>query len=118
MINPRIDLLLAASAGLVAIVGAKIYRTQADETVAAPYVVWSIISGSPENNLSDLPEVDEGRIQVDCYSLSQSEARRMCDYCVTAIESSFHIIFGPVESREDDTKLWRWSFDLTSFTNR
>lgn len=116
--TPRIDNLLASSSGLVAIVGGRIYRTQADDNALAPYVVWSIITASPENNLSDLPEVDEARIQIDCYSLSQSECRRMSEYAMGVVEPTYHVIFGPTEDKETDTKLWRWSFDLTSFTNR
>lgn len=113
----RIQSILTA-ADVTAIVGTKIYRTQADETVAAPLVVWSIISASPENNLSASPEVDEARIQVDCYSAAQVQAKTLCDACVAAIEGTFHVVFGPVESRDTDTKLWRWTFDCTAFTNR
>jgi hypothetical protein len=115
---PRVDLILGAASGVTNIVSQKIYRTMAEETAVAPYVVWGIVSAAPENNLASDPEVDEARIQVDCYSLSQSQARTLCYAAVAALEPYYHVIFGPSETREDDTKLWRWMFHVTTFTNR
>lgn len=121
--TPDVYRVLRSSSALVAIVGEKIYRTVAPEnqdgtTVAAPYVVWSIVSALPENNLSDLPDTDNARIQIDCYSLKQVQARQMCDAAQAAIEAVTHVVFGPAETREDDTKLFRWTFDSSWWTPR
>lgn len=55
---PDVYGVLSGAPALTAIVGKRIYRTQADENAAAPYVVWSIVSAVPEINLSELPETD------------------------------------------------------------
>ena len=98
----------------------RIYRTEADEKAVAPYVVWTIVSGVPENQLSGVPETADARIQVDTYSLSQSQSRQMCDLAQSAIEAAdaANVIFGPIESREPDTKLWRWQFDASVWIYR
>lgn len=97
----------------------RVYRTKAAENAAAPYAVWTIVSGVPENQLSGAPETDNARIQIDTYSLSQSQSRQMCELAQAAIETtSANVIFGPTETREPDTKLWRWSFDSSFWTNR
>lgn len=98
----------------------RVYRTQADENAAAPYAVWTIVSGIPENQISGAPETDNARIQFDFYSLSQSQSRQMCGLAQAAIEdlNAANVIFGPVESRETDTKLWRWNFDISWWSNR
>lgn len=97
-----------------------IYRGQASEDAIAPYVVWTIVSGVPENNVSGAPETDNARIQIDCYSDSQPQARQMAYAAMGAVEadSRANVIFGPVESRETNTKLWRWQFDSSWWSNR
>lgn len=106
-------------AALTSITGCAVYRTQAIEGAVAPYVVWTIVSTVPENQISGAPETDNARIQVDTYSLSQSQSRQMCDLAQAAIEAtSANVIFGPTETREDETKFWRWSFDSSWWTSR
>ena len=120
---PDIHAVLSGSGALTAIVGQKIFRTAAPETlnsvrVEAPYVVWSIVDSFPENNLSELPETDNSRIEIDCYSKSQAQSKAMCDAAQAAIEAVTHIIAGPLERKEDDTKLWCMFFDASFWTDR
>jgi hypothetical protein len=99
----------------------KIYRTQAAEGAVAPYAVWTIVSGIPENQISGAPETDNARIQFDFYSPqdNQRQAKQMCDLALAAVEAtSANVIFGPTETREADTKYWRWSFDASYWTSR
>jgi len=44
----------------------------------------------------------------------------MCDLAQSAIEAAdaANVIFGPIESREPDTKLWRWQFDASVWIYR
>lgn len=102
----------------VASITPRVYRTEADENAAAPFVVWTIVSGLPENNISDRPDTANARIQIDCYSLDQSECRRLMGLALAAVEGVTNVIFGPIESREPDTKLWRWIFDASFWFNR
>jgi hypothetical protein len=104
---------------LASISGCAVYRTQAIEGAVAPYAVWTIVSAVPENQISGAPETDNARIQIDTYSKTQSQSRQMCELAQAAVEATAaNVIFGPTETREADTKLWRWSFDSSWWNNR
>jgi hypothetical protein len=117
---PRVDLILGAASGVTNIVGAKIYRTQAPQDTIPPYVVWGTVSAAPENNLASDPETDEARLQIDCYVTKDSQAQGVAlnKAAVAALEAYYHVIFGPIESKEDQTEYWRWMFHINTFTDR
>lgn len=120
VVIPDVRGVLAGSGALTAIVGDKIYRTQAKDGTVPPYVVWSIVSAVPELNLSDTPEIDNSRIQIDCYAPkdSQSTGSNMMRAAMQAIEAVTDVVFGPVETREDETLYWRWVFDCSVWSPR
>jgi hypothetical protein len=115
---PDLTHILIADTATNAIVSGKVFRTFAEETPVAPYIVWTIISGVPENNLSDLPDIDDARIQVDCYSGSQKQSRQLGEAAQAALEPLGYVVFGPVESREEETFLYRRTIDLEFWTAR
>ena len=46
----------------------------ADQNTRAPYCVFQMITGNPENYLNQLPDMDGYTVQVDVYAESPSEA--------------------------------------------
>jgi hypothetical protein len=96
-----------------------VYRTEAKEGAVPPYVVWSTVSGLPENNL-ETPETDNARIQIDFYAPqdAQALAKEMCDLGMPAVERVADVIFGPVETRDPESKFWRWMIHASFWTNR
>lgn len=115
---PNVDKILSDASAVTNIVSNRIYRTLALQPTTAPYIVWSIVSTIPENNLADLPELDDARIQIDCYSVSQPQARTLSNAAQAAIEAVTHVVMGPIEFFEPDTLLYRFTFDATFWTNR
>lgn len=116
---PPIYQTLSAVPAIVAIVGDRIGGSgSATEGEKRPYIVWQIASASPENNLSCDPEFDDQRIQIDCYSVSETACSQLARLVRDAIEAQVYITFGPWNSYESDTKLYRWSFDCTWFLDR
>jgi hypothetical protein len=115
---PAIQSALTGSGALTAIVGARIYQTLAPEDVARPYVIWTLVSAVPENQLPYAPEDDDQRVQVDTFSESQTQARQAVQAAADACEAIGYIVFGPWFSFEDDTKLHRGSFDVEVWTKR
>lgn len=115
---PPVQATLTGSPDVVAIAGTRISQTVAPQDQARPYIVWTLISGVPQNNLSDRPERDDQRIQIDCYSADQSQARALCKAARDAIETETHIVLGPWTAFEDDTNLFRWSFDAEYWSPR
>ncbi len=115
---PPIQQLLEASGALVAIVGDRIFQATAPADAAQPYVVWTLVSGVPANNLSELPQSDDQRVQVDFYALSAVACRQAAQAGRDAIETYADIVFGPWNTYEGDTKLYRWSFDAQTIEDR
>ena len=105
--------------GIVALVADRIYGSgEATQGEARPYIVWQIISATPNNNLSEAPEQDDQRVQVDVYAQSESACRQLAKLVRDAIEAQMHIVFGPWNDYEPETKLYRWSFDCTWLLDR
>lgn len=116
---PPCDDVFKANTDLVAIVGSKIFQTVAGETVAQPYLVWTITSAVPENTLSCDPVVDDQRVSVSVYARDQATARRATQYAAESAEDKLgHIIFGPWDTYEPLTKLYRYSFDVEVWNDR
>lgn len=115
---PAVYPLLTGDAAVSAIVGNRVYQTEAPEPVIRPYVVFSLPSSVPLNTLSCNPEMDDQRIQVDCWSESQTESRQLGEAVRNALETVTHIVLGPWADRDPDTKMFRWSMDAEFFEPR
>jgi len=118
--TPNVDAILSNASAVTAIVNAatQIWRSAAPQGTPRPYIVWSITSAVPENNLSAAPEIDFARISIDCYSNSQDQANTLGKAAQDAIEAQTHVILGPLEFYEPDTKLYRYTFDAAFWTPR
>jgi hypothetical protein len=112
----------AASAGVVAVLGANPVRCypfgEAPQDGAKPYAVWQSIGGSPENYISDVPDLDQYALQIDCYALTAQQCRAVALAMRDAIEPHAHIVAWRGESRDVATKLYRYSFDVDWFVRR
>lgn len=117
MVPPVQQTLLAASA-VTAIVGQRVYQQVAQQDTTQPYVIWAVVTSAPGNNLSQTPEYDDQRIQIDCWSPSQSQARLLGQAVRDAIETQTHIVYGPWSDYETETKLYRWSMDAEYWLDR
>ncbi len=118
---PNFSAILLGNSAINTLVSGRVYRTAAPQSPAIPLqplVVWSIISGAPENYLQELPDIDDGRFQFDFYALDQATARQLCEAAQAVLEPLGYIVMGPIEGREDELLLWRWTFDLEIWTSR
>lgn len=85
---------------------------EAPEGVAKPYVVWQLVTGSPENYLSGRPDIDGFTLQVDVYAATASSARSVTDAIAHAVELVANVVSWGGESKDAATKLYRSSFDI------
>lgn len=116
---PPIYQTLTAAAPVTSIVGTRIYGSgNVPEGEPRPYVTWLIASAAPENNLSDTPEFDDQRVQIDCWSKDETQCRQLATAVRNAIEAQVNITFGPWNDYEAETRLFRWSMDCTWFLDR
>ena len=83
-----------------------------------PYAVWQTVSGGPENYISNTPDMDTFLVQIDVYAETATEAREGAEALRDAIEPYAHITAWRGESRDTETKNYRYSFDIEFLTAR
>lgn len=93
----------------------------APQDVAYPYAVWRQVSGTPENYISDRPDVDSFTLQVEVYanpSQGTEVARQVAQALSYAIEGHAYVTAWLGESIDPDTKNPTSKFQTDWLTNR
>lgn len=107
---PPVFRILKAAPAVTAIVGAepRIYRHDAaPQDVDRPYVTWFLVTGTPENELSDVPGMDRIAFQVDCWHQQDGGIEDLAQAVRDAIEPHAHMTAIVVNGYEPETKLYR-----------
>lgn len=106
----------AASPAVTALLGTDPLRLYPfglqDDAVVYPYVVWQNVSGSPENYLAQRPDVDSFTLQVDAYADTVDEVIAVAAALRDAIEPQALITRWGDQTRDNDTRRYRYSFDV------
>jgi hypothetical protein len=89
-----------------------------DDTPVYPYAVWQNIDGMPENYLAQRSDTDHFSLQVDCYAKTPQEVIAVAEALRDAIEGSAYITRLGDQTRDPDTKLYRYSFDVDFIVKR
>lgn len=89
-----------------------------DEPRVYPYVTFQVVSGSPENYLSDRPDADSVALQVDVWAKTPGSASQVAQALRDAIELDCHITAWRGQSRNPETKTYRISFDCDWIVKR
>lgn len=122
--TPAIFSMVAASPACIALLGAppKMRFVEFGEavqgTTGEPYAVWQLISGLPANYLGQLPDIDDARIQVDCYASQQLVARALAIAIRDAIEPHAHMTNYAQRPRDATTRNFGYLMDFEFFTPR
>ena len=82
------------------------------------YAVWQVVSGAPENALNEVPDIDGWTLQVDVYASTADAVRDAAEALRDAIEPVAHVVSWRGESRDPDTKNYRFSFDVDWMEHR
>lgn len=128
---PPVFQALKASSAVKAIVGTnppRIYRhgrvpdSTPTRPIAEPYITWFMVSGVPENNLSDPPPCDRTTVQVDCwYPDRGGSADAGIELLATAARDALEVIgvvtSGLLDDFETETKTYRMSLQVDIFIN-
>ncbi len=89
-----------------------------DEPRVYPYATFQLVGGAPENTLACRPDVDRATIQVDVWAKTASSARSVAEALRDAIELDCYITAWRGESRDPETKNYRFSFDCDWIVER
>lgn len=91
---------------------------EANETSVKPYAVWQTVYGSPENAMSEAPDMDSFGTQIDVYATTAEQARDVARALRDALQNVAHISSYNGESREPVTRDFRYSFTVDWFVER
>jgi hypothetical protein len=117
--NPPVFTTCMADSTVVGILDDRLYSFgQAPQNAAKPYAVWQMVSGSPENYITGVPDMDQYSVQIDVYAQTAADAREGAEALRNAIEPVAHVVSWRGESREPETQLFRYSFDVDWFVAR
>ena len=119
---PPIFQVAAADLAVTALLGVRPVRLYwfglAPPKPAGTYCVWQVISGSPENFLAGRPDAEAYSLQLDIYAASADEARAAGHAIEYAVELSATITSYNGESRDVETGLYSYSFDVDWIVQR
>lgn len=90
----------------------------AKKGTAKPYVVWSVISGSPENFLAGRPDADSFTLQVDVYAKTGESALAVTKTLCAAIEQHAYVVRWGNTDRDPATEDVHRSFDVDWIVRR
>jgi hypothetical protein len=80
--------------------------------------VWSVVTGSPENYINEVPDFDTWAIQIEVFAETADAARDAAEALRNAIEPEAHVVAWRGESRDVETRLYRYSFDVDWMVSR
>lgn len=118
---PPIYTTLQASASVRALLGARprVYRQgEAPADVRRPYATWLVITGLPENTLSEPPAVDRDSIQIDIYAATDVESEEVGKAVRDQMETATYMTAWRVLPRDAETRSFRVSMDFDFFVDR
>jgi hypothetical protein len=117
---PPVFQTLKASAAVKAIVGTnppRIWRHGSAPQrpdglpLSDPYITWFLVTGTPENNLSESSPVARKSVQIDCWHQTDKGIEELADAVRAALEPVVHITQESGDEQERETKLYRFSFE-------
>jgi hypothetical protein len=116
---PPIYSTLRSSAAVLALVATKIFRHgAAPQDCAAPYITWSIVIGTPENMLSETPQIDRLVVQIDCWHTKDAGVEELSAAVRNAMEPYAHMTSILLDEQEPETKLYRIGLQFDWWLNR
>lgn len=121
MIAPIFEV-CAVSPAVLALIGDAPVRLypfgQYDGDIKYPYAVWQNIGGSPPQYLDGVPDHDSYSLQVDVYAKTAGEVIAVIKALRDAIEPHAYITRWGGQTRDSETKTYRYSFDVVWIVNR
>lgn len=91
---------------------------QATQQTPKPYAVYQIITGTPENYLGQLPDIDNAIVQVDVYADTASQASSVADDIRDAVEPVAHMTGLGITGKDPQTQLYRYRMDFSYWVPR
>lgn len=82
------------------------------------YIVWQIVAGTPQENLSAAPDTDFTTVQIDCYSQADAGAEALAMAARSALDAVMISNRVILNNRDPDTRLYRVGLQADFITRR
>lgn len=106
-------------ASVNAFVSGRIYgQGHIPDSPTYPYIRYQVVSGAAQNMLSEAPEVDNDRTQVDCWSRDRTEVVQLAAAVRTELDKRGHQLVKIGPTQDPETKSYRVQFDYSFWTHR
>lgn len=116
---PNVYATLRANSTIVSTVATRIYRHgSAPQDVAKPYITWSMVAGTPYDNVSTAPCADRDLCQIDCWSETDNQIETLAYAVRAALDSAGISNRIVINLRETDTKLYRIGLEADFISSR
>lgn len=110
---PNLYQILSNNTTVNTIISGRVYRHgSAPQMTEKPFIIWQLTSGSPENTLGNIPDIDSLSIQVDCYHQTDAGVIELATAVRDTLEPLAHMTGIPVDQREDETRLYRMTLEF------
>jgi hypothetical protein len=74
--------------------------------------VWLLVSGVPENTLSETPSIERDTVQLDIYTAGEAECKAVALACRDQLEIVTHMTAWRSSGRDEETRRYRISMDF------
>lgn len=91
---------------------------EAPQGSVPPYVTWFLVTGTPENDLSDVPGIDRCTVQLDAWHTTDAGVVTLALAVRAAIEPLAHCIAVPFNGRDPATRWYRIGMQFDWFLPR
>lgn len=116
---PPVYPVLSTFGAVTSIVSTRIYpHGTAPQGVAAPYVTYSVVVGTPVNVMSETPGIDSWVVQINCWSDTTAQLVALATAVRDAMEQ-LHALRSVVdEGRDPDTGRLRYAMQFDMLVKR
>lgn len=83
-----------------------------------PYIGYQSVSASSQNYLSEPPEMDNDRVQIDIWTRDRTEALNLAAAVRTELDKHGHQLVKIGPTQDPETKSYRVQFDYSFWANR
>lgn len=106
--------LLTTNADVFAMVANRVFPAgNIPQKQLMPAITWQVISGVPQNTLSDNAPVDNQRIQIDCWATTFEQADELADKVRLVLQEHGHCISENGHDYDAETSRFRISRDYS-----
>lgn len=115
---PPVYATLMADPTVAAMTGGRIRQDVGNPDEGAPYIVWRLLSATPELTTKRRAPADRCSISVDAFARDEAEREALTAAARNALEPHGHILTIQSLGQDAETRLWRMTFDMDWFIAR